>query len=164
MSDPVPPSYNPHSRQPQTLGELKRWVLALEASQRPNAWALMPGVPLRRPPKLELDRLDAYCQEEWGLRIINNSEDVDKLVGKYLLKRNVARDDAEAASFQAVADALIPTPASGAETTKPGVGKRRRRSGSPRPTPLTPEQTEAMQLVGENKGDVAAAARQAGKS
>jgi hypothetical protein len=51
-----------------------------------------------------------------------------------------------------------------------GVGARaaergRRRRSSPRkPTPLTPKQTEAMQLVGEHKGNIAAAARNAGKS
>jgi hypothetical protein len=42
--------------------------------------------------------------------------------------------------------------------------KRRRRASAREPAPLTPAQTEAMQLVGEHKGNVAAAARAAGKS
>jgi predicted DNA-binding protein (UPF0251 family) len=47
----------------------------------------------------------------------------------------------------------------------PQVQQKRRRRLPPRAiTPLTPEQTEAMQLVGEHKGDLSAAARAAGKS
>jgi hypothetical protein len=43
-------------------------------------------------------------------------------------------------------------------------GKKRRRVTARKPTPLTAKQTEAIQLVGENKGNVSAAARAAGKS
>jgi hypothetical protein len=42
--------------------------------------------------------------------------------------------------------------------------KHRRRATPRKSIPLTPEQTEAMQLVGEHKGNIAAAARAAGKS
>jgi hypothetical protein len=46
-----------------------------------------------------------------------------------------------------------------------GKNKRKRRRQPPRqPPPLTPEQVEAMQLVGEHKGNITAAAKQAGKS
>lgn len=42
--------------------------------------------------------------------------------------------------------------------------RKRRRQTEPRDVPLTPEQTEAAQLVGEHKGNFTAAARAAGKS
>jgi hypothetical protein len=42
--------------------------------------------------------------------------------------------------------------------------RKRRRATTRRPTPLTAKQTEAMQLVAEHKGNIAAAARAAGKS
>jgi molybdenum cofactor biosynthesis enzyme len=42
--------------------------------------------------------------------------------------------------------------------------KRRRRASARKAVPLTAKQTEAMQLVGEHKGNIAAAARAAGKS
>jgi hypothetical protein len=42
--------------------------------------------------------------------------------------------------------------------------KARRRATARAPQPLTPKQTEAMHLVGEHKGNIAAAARAAGKS
>jgi hypothetical protein len=41
---------------------------------------------------------------------------------------------------------------------------KHRRSPPKKPRPLTEKQTEAMQLVGEHKGDITAAARAAGKS
>jgi hypothetical protein len=49
---------------------------------------------------------------------------------------------------------------------KPGTQKGRRRRGkTPRkPSPLTEKQTEAMQLVGEHKGNYTAAGKAAGKS
>jgi hypothetical protein len=47
---------------------------------------------------------------------------------------------------------------------KPSQRKRRRRPSARKPTPLTPAQAEAMHLVGEHKGNFAAAARAAGKS
>src|SRR5262249_28130459 len=52
-------------------------------------------------------------------------------------------------------------PGAGAGSAKRG---RRRRASPRKPTPLTPQQTEAMRLVGEHKGNIAAAARSAGKS
>jgi hypothetical protein len=42
--------------------------------------------------------------------------------------------------------------------------KKRRRKAKRKPHPLTEKQLEAAQLVGEHKGDIAAAARAAGKS
>jgi predicted DNA-binding protein (UPF0251 family) len=42
--------------------------------------------------------------------------------------------------------------------------KRRRQSAARKPTPLTAKQAEAMHLVGEHKGNFAAAGRAAGKS
>jgi len=42
--------------------------------------------------------------------------------------------------------------------------KRRRRAPAKEPAPLTPKETEAMQLVGEHKGNFTAAGRAAGKS
>jgi hypothetical protein len=42
--------------------------------------------------------------------------------------------------------------------------KRRRRSAPRQPVPLTPDQIEALLLVGEHKGSVPAAAKAAGKS
>ena len=51
---------------------------------------------------------------------------------------------------------IIPAPSRGAR-------KRRRQSATPT-APLTPAQTEALQMVGEHKGNVAAAAKATGKS
>jgi hypothetical protein len=45
-----------------------------------------------------------------------------------------------------------------------GKGGRRRWVSPRKPTPLTAEQAEAVQLVGEHKGNVSAAAKAAGKS
>ena len=42
--------------------------------------------------------------------------------------------------------------------------RKKRRAGTPRLTPLTPQQTEAMQLYGEYKGKLSEAARVAGKT
>jgi hypothetical protein len=52
----------------------------------------------------------------------------------------------------------------GARPAGGGAGKRRRRQANRPPVPLTEKQVEAMELVGQHKGDVAAAARAAGKS
>jgi hypothetical protein len=46
----------------------------------------------------------------------------------------------------------------------PAKQRKRRRQSIPRVTPLTPEQTEAVHLVSEHKGNFSAAARAAGKS
>jgi hypothetical protein len=46
------------------------------------------------------------------------------------------------------------------ETRKP----KRRRKTARAPAPLTPKQVEAVQLIGEHKGNISAAARAAGKS
>jgi hypothetical protein len=53
--------------------------------------------------------------------------------------------------------------AAGQGTPPKRTRKRRRQSGK-KLAPLTPEQLEAVQLVGEHKGNMAAAARAAGKS
>jgi hypothetical protein len=44
------------------------------------------------------------------------------------------------------------------------LGSKRRRARVRKPTPLTSKQTEAMQLIGEYKGNISAAAKAAGKS
>jgi hypothetical protein len=56
-------------------------------------------------------------------------------------------------------DRLSVTTATPAKQT----AKRRRREGEPRVTALTPTQAEAVHLVGEHKGNIAAAARAAGR-
>jgi predicted DNA-binding protein (UPF0251 family) len=48
--------------------------------------------------------------------------------------------------------------------TTSGRQKRRRRTNPRKPRPLTPKESEAVHLVGEHKGKVAAAAKVAGKS
>jgi predicted DNA-binding protein (UPF0251 family) len=76
-----------------------------------------------------------------------------------------ARNAAEAYS---VADFLLRQleSAAGPKAAQLAVRRKpkRRRATERKPTPLTPEQTEAVQLVGEYKGNIAAAARAAGKS
>jgi hypothetical protein len=62
----------------------------------------------------------------------------------------------------AAADRLEALPAAAPTPAKPRP--RRRRKAARAPTPLTPQQTEAVQLVGEHGGNVSAAARAAGKS
>lgn len=58
-----------------------------------------------------------------------------------------------------------PEAPSGKANSQGKPGRKRRRRASPRKlTPLTPEQLEAVQLVSEHKGNIAAAARAAGKS
>jgi hypothetical protein len=47
---------------------------------------------------------------------------------------------------------------------RPPKRSRRRRTGEMKITPLTEKQVEAVQLIGEHKGNIAAAARSAGKS
>ena len=65
-------------------------------------------------------------------------------------------------------DALIACcAAASAETDTqppPTPHRKRRRQANRKIVPLTAEQTEAMSLVGEHKGDVTAAAKAAGKS
>jgi predicted DNA-binding protein (UPF0251 family) len=49
------------------------------------------------------------------------------------------------------------------KATKPAK-KKRRRHANQKPTPVTPKQLDAMQLYGEHKGNIAAAAKAAGVS
>ncbi len=104
--------YNPESRQPQNLDELKRWAILWEMSQTPspNVSKFLPGIPLADPPIPGLDRLDAHCQLNLGLRIKISPEDVDRLALHYVSARNSTLIEAYAASFTEIAAALIPEP------------------------------------------------------
>jgi hypothetical protein len=97
-------AYDPYSRQPRTLGELERWLLADAASNRAT---LLPfPVPLNPPPIPGLDRLSAYCNAKFGENF--SVEAVRRLIGEYALNRDVSRDEARAASLQDAADTLAP--------------------------------------------------------
>jgi hypothetical protein len=71
-----------------------------------------------------------------------------------------------AAAEENTAPTIAPPAGNGTAATKEAKRQqRRRRRQAPRQAhPITPKQTEALQLVGEHKGNITAAAKQAGKS
>ncbi len=94
--------YDPHQRQPETLGELERWMYADAAGgiMKP------PVIHLHTPPVPGLDRLDSYCKAKY-LRNLS-IETVRGLIGEYALARDISAQEARAASIQETANALAP--------------------------------------------------------
>ena len=64
--------------------------------------------------------------------------------------------------LRSLATSTAPTPPTEAEPDVPKAKRGKRRQSS-KPRPLTPKQTEALQIVGECGGDIAEAARRLGK-
>jgi nucleoside phosphorylase len=99
------PPYDPRAQQPRTLGELERWMCAAEASKRGS---MIPFPVSRNPPPIPgLDRLDAYCTAEYGEQL-SSVETVRRLIGRYILARDVSTEEAIASALQDVADTLAP--------------------------------------------------------
>jgi predicted DNA-binding protein (UPF0251 family) len=101
---------------------------------------------------------------------------VDDLEGTSPLSRELARLDNDGfgnrlaeylremfpAEMAAILDALgVAVPPATTRTRSP---RKRRRKTERKITPISPKQAEAVQLVAEHKGNIAAAARAAGKS
>jgi hypothetical protein len=97
-------AYDPRARQPKTLGELERWFFANEAFMR--ATMIPPPISLNPPPIPGLDRLAAYCAAKFGQKL--SVETIARLIGEFVLARDVPTDQARAASLQDVADTLAP--------------------------------------------------------
>jgi hypothetical protein len=97
--------YDPHSRQPETLGELEHWMRAAAVS----ASAAMVPAPVRldSPPIPGLGRLSAYCQANYGEGLTR--ETVCRLIGQYALARDVSPDEAKGASLKDAANVLAPS-------------------------------------------------------
>src|SRR5262249_13120797 len=96
------PPYDPRARQPNTLGELERWLHADEVSKRGS---LVPfPIALNPPPIPGLDRLSAYCAWKYGDHL--SVETVRRLIGEYALTLDISTDQAKATSLKDVADAL----------------------------------------------------------
>ena len=96
--------YDPHLRQPATLGELERWMYVSDAWQLAH-FAPAP-IPLNPPPILGLDTLGAYCRAEYGQPL--SVETINRLIGKVALARGVSTEKAREASIESVASMLRP--------------------------------------------------------
>jgi hypothetical protein len=97
--------YDSYTRQPQTLGELERWLHAAGV-HRSNPTS-RPPVPLD-PHDAAIDRLRTYS-------VVNYVEllsvgPVRRIIGEYALDRGISMEAAELASLQDAADALAPMP------------------------------------------------------
>jgi pyrimidine deaminase RibD-like protein len=106
MSEIDSRDYDPHSRQPRTLGELETWMYADDAFKR--AARIASPIPINPPPIPGLDRLSAYCLAKYAGKL--SIEMVNRLIGEYALAAGVSTDDAKAAALADVADLLVPKP------------------------------------------------------
>jgi nucleoside phosphorylase len=95
-------AYDPCQRQPETLGELERWMYANAAggSMCPRPVSLNP------PPIPGLDRLSAYCAARYGQKL--SIETVLRLIGEYALITGVSTDEAKSIGLRDAADTLAP--------------------------------------------------------
>jgi hypothetical protein len=103
---------------------------------------------------------DVQASQLGDMEVIDWCVDHGKAIPEELRRHASPRD------LDLIANAPNPPapPARRTAARRPTTARRRRRKAERKPRPLTPEQLEAIQLVAEHKGNVAAAARAAGKS
>src|SRR5262249_34179947 len=106
--------YNPTRDQPRTLGELHSYALCVDVCRRGSIHARIP-VRLQPAQVPGLAQLLAYCEAEWGTNL--TPEAVRKIRGLSCRARGVDAEQADRATLEEIARAIVPP----AAAAKPGL-------------------------------------------